>query len=293
MLAGARTVRGTDTAQYAAACPNGAPPATGSVNGATPDPTESAPPSPPASAAPDQQCPALRAQVQRDDATVASATANLNQVRTDAAQLRNRAASAVSSAQQALASARGRRAVAAAPASAAELSGAQADVASAQRAVDQDKQTLAELTVVSPFDGIVADVGGIVGDLDGSTGVHTLPGPRAVQRESGPAFSLFPPAAGANSSESTYARQQPLISLVTADSRAKAQVSEKAVKDLRPGRHARVTVNALDKTVDATVAQVIPIPVDQDGTVNYAVLLTAAHLPAGLLPGMSLSVVFP
>lgn len=239
------------------------------------------------------ECGDLAAAVQKDQVAVSNAAANLTHIQATAAQNRDSAGSAVSTAQAALALAQNQAATATQPASPADISGAEADVAAAQTAVDQAKAALNALTLTSPIDGVVANVGGIVGELDGTTGVHAFAGPQSLAA-GGSAFSLFPPAGGSGATQnSTSGDQQPLISLVTRQSNAIAQVGEDTVPSLHPGRSARITVNALHATVDGTVAQVIPIPVNQGGTVQYEVRLAVSTWPSGTEPGMSLSVVFP
>ena len=239
-------------------------------------------------------CANLASQVQQDTVAVSNASANLAHIQATATQTQDSATSAVSTARAALALAQNQEATATAPASAADISSAEADVAAAQTSVDQAKAGLAALTLVSPIDGIVADVGGIVGELDGTTGVHAFAGPQSLNNSGGSAFSLFPPAAGTGATQnSANSGQQALISLVTMQSNAIVQVSEDTVPTLHAGRSARVTVNALHQTVSGTVAQVIPIPVNQGGTVEYEVRLTVPAWPTGTEPGMSLSVVFP
>ena len=239
----------------------------------------------------EQYCLNLQSQLQKDSAAIGSATAALANTRADAEQLQDTAAHAASSAGSALALSQNQEAVATAPASASQLSTAQADAAAAQTTVDQDRQNLAALTLVSPIDGVVADVGGIVGDLDGTGGVHGFSGPGAAQATSGPAFSLFPPDSGTGSSSSTTG-QQPLIWLVSPQKYVLAQVSEDEIAKLRTGGSARVTVNALGRSVDATVAQISPIPVDQNGSVEYPVRLSVRSWPQGTMTGMSTDVVF-
>jgi multidrug resistance efflux pump len=238
------------------------------------------------------RCTKLQSQVQQDTAAVNAAATNLDRTKATATQRQDAAAGAVSSASATLAMRQNQQASATAPATAADLSAAQADVASAQLAVDQAKNTLNELTLLSPIDGTVALVGGIVGELDGTDGVHGFSGPQSLQSDSGPGFALFPPAAGAGSGQNSSSSPQPLISLVSSQHNALAQVGEGAMPRLHPGSTARVTVNALHATVNATVRQVIPIPVSQDGSVEYKVRMTVAAWPNGTQPGMSLSVVF-
>ncbi|MBC3839332.1 hypothetical protein GXW82_01300 [Streptacidiphilus sp. 4-A2] len=247
---------------------------------------------PQATATANQYCLNLQSQLQKDSTAISSATAALANARADAEQLQDNAAHAASSAGAALALSQNQEAVATAPASSAQLSTAQANVASAQTTVDQDRQNLQALTLLSPISGVVADVGGIVGDLDGTGGVHGFSGPSAAQATSGPAFSLFPPAAGTGASNSG-ASQQPLIWLVSSQKYLLAQVSESEAAKLRVGARARVTVNALSLTVDATVSQISPIPVDQDGSVEYPVRLAVPSWPQGTMTGMSANVVFP
>lgn len=237
-------------------------------------------------------CMNLQSQVQKDASAVATANANLSHTKASTAQLRDTAASAVTSAQSTLAITQNQRAAAGEPASAADLSSAQSEVASAQSAVDQAQHALDQLTLASPIDGVIANVGGVPGELDGTTGVHGFAGPQSMQAADAPAFSLFPPAAGATQNPGA-ANQHPMITLVSSESDAIAQVAESAMPRLKPGTRARVTVNAVRQTVDGSVDQVIPMPIDQSGSVEYAVRMTVEHWPDGTTPGMSLSVVFP
>lgn len=239
-------------------------------------------------------CANLQAQVRKDSSAIATANANLTHTKASTAQLRDTAANAVTSAQSTLALTQNQRAAAGEPASPADVSSAQSSVASAQSDVDQAQHTVDQLTLTSPIDGVIANVGGVPGELDGTTGVHGFAGPQSMQPAQAPAFSLFPPAAGTDSSQNTgTANQHPLVTLVSSESDAVAQVAESAMPRLKPGTKARVTVNALRQTVDGTVDQVIPMPIDQSGAVEYAVRLTVEHWPEGTAPGMSLSVVFP
>jgi multidrug resistance efflux pump len=239
-----------------------------------------------------QYCLNLRSQLQKDSADIDSATAALANARAQAAQLQDNASHAASSAGAALALTQNQEAVATAPASGAQLSAARAAAAAAQTTVDQDRQNLAALTLVSPIDGVVADVGGIIGDLDGTGGVHGFSGPSAPQATSGPAFSLFPPDSGTGSGGSNSS-QQPLIWLVSSQRYVLAQVSESEIAKLHDGSRAKVTLNALGHTVDATVSQISPIPVDQNGSVEYPVRLAVPSWPQGTMTGMSTNVVFP
>ena len=292
-----------DTAQYQADCGTEAAgavqPQDGSEASDVPqfprhsrDPEDPGSPQQTEPASAGQYCLSLQSQLQKDSTAITSATAALANAKADAAQLQDTAAHAASSAGSTLALTQNQEAVATAPASAAQLSTAQANVASAQTTVDQDRQNLSALTLVSPIDGVVADVGGIIGDLDGTGGVHGFSGPSAAQATSGPAFSLFPPDSGTGSTGSG-AGQQPLIWLVSSQKYLLAQVSESEAATLHTGHRARVTVNALGKTVDATVSQISPIPVDQNGSVEYPVRLAVTDWPQGTMTGMSANVVFP
>ncbi len=237
-------------------------------------------------------CANLQAQVRKDASAIATANANLAHTKASTAQLRDTAASAVTSAQSTVAITQNQRAAAGEPASPADVSSARSEVASAQSAVDQAQHALDQLTLTSPIDGVIANVGGVPGELDGTTGVHGFAGPQSMQSADAPAFSLFPPAVGATQNPGA-ANQHPLITLVSSESDAIAQVAETAMPKVKPGTAARVTVNALRQTVDGKVDEIIPMPVDQSGGVEYAVRVTVTHWPDGVAPGMSLSVVFP
>jgi multidrug efflux pump subunit AcrA (membrane-fusion protein) len=240
-----------------------------------------------------KNCADLQAQVQQDTTAVNTATANLTSKEASGTRAQDSAANAVAAARASLSLAQNQQASAAAPTSTVQISSAQADVAAAQTAVDQAKAALDALTLNAPMAGTVANMGGIVGELDGPTGVRAFSGPQAVEAGSGPAFSLFPPADGSAATRNPGDDQQPLVSLVTTGFHAVAQVGEAAMPNLRPGAPARVTVNTLRQTVDATVAAIIPVPVNQGGSVSYQVRLNVPGWPDGTVPGMSLSVEFP
>lgn len=245
-------------------------------------------------AQPADTCPAQQAQVSQDSTAVSTATAALGHTRATVTQSEDSASSAVTNARNALALAENQRAAAAAPATAADVSSAQADLAGAQSTVDADQDALNALTLRAPMAGLVANVGGQAGELDGTTGVHAFAGPQSLQTGSASNFSLFPAQNGDGATQnSTSGDQQPLISLVTAQRNAVAQVSEDQVSALHQGTAAQITVNALHATVNATVGQVIPIPVSEGGSVEYEVQLVVGTWPPGTEPGMSLSVEFP
>jgi multidrug resistance efflux pump len=263
----AQTMLNDDSAQFRSACQQAAQPA--------------------------DSCSAQQAQVQQDSTAVSTATAALGHTRATVNQSEDNASSAVTNARDALAVAENQRTAAAAPATPADLSSAQADVAAAQSTVDSDSDALTALTLRAPLAGLVADVGGQTGELDGTTGVHAFAGPQSLQTGSASNFSLFPAQSGDGATQnSTTGDQQPLISLVTAQRNAVAQVGEDQVSALHQGAAASITVNALHDTVNATVAQVIPIPVSQGGSVDYEVQLVVGTWPPNTEPGMSLSVEF-
>jgi HlyD family secretion protein len=239
-------------------------------------------------------CGSLQAQVQQDTTAVSTASAALQHTKTTVAQAQDNAASAVTNARNSLTVAENQRAAANAPATQADLSSAQADVANAQSTVDADQDALNALTLRAPMAGLIANLGGQAGELDGTTGVHAFAGPQSLQMDSASNFSLFPAQNGNGATQnSNSGNQQALITLVTAQRNAVAQVSEDQVSSLHQGAAAEITVNALHTTVNATVAQVIPIPVSQGGSVEYEVQLVVANWPPDTEPGMSLSVAFP
>lgn len=240
-----------------------------------------------------KQCTALQAQVQQDNTAVSTATSNLATKEASGTRAQTTADNAVNNARASLALVQNQQSNAAAPAAPAQISSAQADVAAAKAAVDQAKAALDSLTLTAPMAGTVANIGGIVGELDGPSGIRAFSGPQAVQPGNGPAFTLFPPPDGSAAAKSPGDDQQPLVSLVTSSYHAIAQVGESAVAKLRPGAPARITVNTVKQVIDASVDAVIPVPVNQGGSVSYQVKLTVPDWPAGTVPGMSLSVEFP
>ncbi|MEV4316095.1 HlyD family efflux transporter periplasmic adaptor subunit [Actinocrispum sp. NPDC049592] len=238
-------------------------------------------------------CPELQMQIQQDTAAVGTAAAALAGKEANAARAQDAANTAVATARTTLAMAQNQQSTAAVSATAADIAAAQADVSAAQAAVDQAQSGLDALTLVAPMAGTVVNVGGIAGELDGPNGVRTFSGPQAVEAGDGPAFSLFPPADGSSATKNPGDDTQPLLSLATSGFHVIAQVGEEAVARIRQGDLARITVNTSKEVVDGTVQSIIPVPVNQGGSVSYHVRLAVHDWPDGTVPGMSLSVEFP
>lgn len=238
-------------------------------------------------------CPDLQMRVQQDTTALSTASAALASREANAGRAQDSAATAVATARTSLAMAQNQQATAAVPATAADISAAQAEVSAAQAAVDQAQAGLDALTLTAPMAGTVVNIGGVAGELDGPNGVRTFSGPQAVEAGDGPAFSLFPPAEGSSATKNPGDDTQPLISLATPGFYVVAQVGEQAVADVRHGDHARITVNTSKQVVDGTVQSIIPVPVNQGGSVSYHVRLAVTGWPVGTVPGMSLSVEFP
>ena len=237
-------------------------------------------------------CVNLQSQVTRDTATSANDQADLAHTQSLAQQLRDSANAQVASDQAALQLAQNEAAVQSAPASAVDISSAQADLAQAQSQLDGDQQTLASLTLYAPMAGVVASVGGAIGNIDGPDGVHVYSGPTSNQPDNSPAFNLFPSSPGASSSGNSAASQQPLITIDSSSYSAIAQVSETEVTRLHEGSPARVTINAISRTIPATISAITPIPVHGLSSVQYDVALTSTAWPKLVMPGMSVSVRF-
>lgn len=292
-----------DSAELAAVCSGTAPQPTASpspqVSGPSPRPpaehsgaTAQAQAAATSTGAPN--CPALQAQVQKDALAVTSAEAGLRVQQANAAQLRTSGTGSVQKAQSALALAQNNAGGGDVPASAATLASAVATENNAKMTVDEDESALNALTLVAPFNGVIAAIGGAQGDIDGTGGVRDFSGPGSIQSTSGPAYDLFPAQGGTGSSgQQSGTDTQPLIWMVGAQEDAVVQVSEDEMARLSPGRAARVTVNALGQSVNAGVASINQIPVSQNGSVAYQVHLTVPSWPHGTVTGMSLSVQFP
>jgi multidrug efflux pump subunit AcrA (membrane-fusion protein) len=267
-----------DKARFSTSCPHGVvvPPST----------------SPPSAFSLYEGCVNLQSQLAKDSATAANDQANLTHTQSLAQQIRDTANSQVTSDQAALQLAQNESAVQSAPANPAEVSSAQADVAQAQSQLDQAQQALAALTLYAPMSGVVVSIGGSTGSIDGPNGVHVYAGPTSNQSSSSPGFSLFPTSPSANSTNNSNGSQQPLFTIDSSSYSAIAQVTESEVTKLHEGSPGRVTINALNKTVPAVVANITPIPVHGLSSVQYDVGLTAGDWPAYVLPGMSVSVTF-
>ena len=156
----------------------------------------------------------------------------------------------------------------------------------------QIRVALGEAAIRSPVNGMVTNVSGAVGDLVGPVGVQGASGgsqpPQPAQTQA-PSVSLFSqtPQRSATASRDTAA---PLIQLAAGPMQAEAQLPESAVKQLRPGRGATVTVPALGTRSSARLLRVLPDPVQIDGNVSYGVLFSLRRTSAQVLPGMSADV---
>jgi multidrug resistance efflux pump len=288
-LTDAQSTVQTDTTAFAVACPNGTTPPPGYNLPVAPGQTL---PYSPQQLAEFETCLTLSAQKGKDTSAVTDAQANLAHTESVVQQVKDSAAAVVSTDQVELALSQSSPALASQAATSAQLATAGATVATAQAQVDQDQALVQSLILVAPVDGTVADVGGTVGDLDGATGVHGFLGPTSSQSSSGGSFSLFPATPSAASSGDNQTEQEPLVSIANGATIAVAQVSEKEASQLNPGQVAHVTVNALSETVGGTVEQVVPIPVRQNGSVEYDVRVSVPSWPKNVVNGMSLSVTF-
>lgn len=166
---------------------------------------------------------------------------------------------------------------------------ARAQLAADQARVAQVKAMLDQGVIRSPVDGVVTDVSGAVGELVGPTGVQTDGTDQSSQLAQTPSVSLFSqafrhPAAAARNAAST------LIQLAAGPTEMGAQVPESAVRGMRTGRQATVTVPALGARFSARLLRVVPDPVQANGDVSYEVLFVVQRPSPRILPGMSADV---
>lgn len=198
------------------------------------------------------------------------------------------AAAAVAADQQDLVVAR--QAVIGSPA--ARLAGvrrATAQLAADQARVAQPRAILDQAAIRSPVNGLVVNVSGATGELVGPNGVQMdgTDQPQPVTQT--PSLSLFSPA-----SRQTVATNRnitsPLIQVAAGPTEMQAQVPESAVRGMRYGRVATVTVPALRARFRARLLRVVPDPVQTNAGVSYEVVFVLLHPSPQVLPGMSANV---
>jgi multidrug resistance efflux pump len=171
-----------------------------------------------------------------------------------------------------------------------QVEAAQAQLARDQTQLAADQQALAALSMVAPFDGVVASVRGTPGELVGVT--------RAVPQSTpnvptAPGFSLFPPPPQRQNTAGSATSYTPVVTVVgNSGWQVVAQVPEAAIARMRPGQRAKVRVHALSSTkLTATVEQVEGTPVHTGNAVSYDVILTLDQSSVSrLLTGMTADV---
>ena len=166
---------------------------------------------------------------------------------------------------------------------------AKATVASDQARLAQARGVLDQATIRSPVNGLVVNVSGAVGDLVGADGVQTDGTAQPSQLAQTPYLSLFSQATD-HSTATNRNTTNPLIQLAAGPTEMEAQVPESAVRQMRSGRQATVTVPALGASFSARLLRVVPDPVQADGHVSYEVLFILQRPSPQVLPGMSADV---
>lgn len=166
---------------------------------------------------------------------------------------------------------------------------AKAELATDQARVAQAKSVLDQAAIRSPVNGVVTDVSGAVGDLVGPSGVQIDGIGQPTQPTQAPILSLFAPASR-RTAATNRDTASPLIQLAAGPTEMAAQVPESAVRAMRPGREAKVTVLALGASFRARLLRVVPDPVQANGGVTYEVLFVLQQPNPQVLPGMSADV---
>ena len=166
---------------------------------------------------------------------------------------------------------------------------AQAQLASDEARLAQARAVLDQATIRSPVDGMVMQVNGAVGDLVGADGVQIASTGQPSQLAQTSDLSLSPQSS-LHSAGPNRDNTGPLIELATGGTEMSAQVPESGVKELRPGRHATVTVPALGASFGARLLRVVPNPIQANGDVSYEALFVLLRPSSEVLPGMSADV---
>jgi multidrug resistance efflux pump len=196
----------------------------------------------------------------------------------------------LAAAQTAIEMAENAQAVARTGTTANQVEAAQAQLARDQTQLASDQRALAALTVIAPFDGIVASVRGTPGEL---VGVTRAAPPSATNVPTAPGFTLFPPPPQRQNTAGSATSYTPVVTVVgNSGWQVVAQVPEAAIARVRPGQRAKVHVHALSSAkLTATVEQVEGTPVNTGNTVSYDVTLTLdqSSVPR-LLTGMTANV---
>jgi multidrug efflux pump subunit AcrA (membrane-fusion protein) len=289
-VATSQTALAHDQARFAATCPMGTSLPGDLEPGSSPTSTSNVPIA--VEFAQTVECLNLQNQIDSDSRTLIAAQQDVGHTQAMNQQMINAAQGVAAVTNVALQLSQLQPAIAGAP-SPVDVASAEVDLAQAQAQVSSAQAQLQELTITAPTAGVIAQVGGSVGDLAGPSGVHSFSGPAAPSSGAKATFSLFPPPASSSSDNGSQTNFQPLVSIQGGGMEAVAQVSESKIGKVVPGQHVRITVNALDTTVDGRVLSIVPVPIKTSSSVEYAVRLTTSTWPRRVIPGMSISVSFP
>jgi multidrug efflux pump subunit AcrA (membrane-fusion protein) len=166
---------------------------------------------------------------------------------------------------------------------------ATAQLAADQARLAQAQAVLGQATIRSPVSGFVVNVNGAVGDLVGPSGIQMDGSTQPPQIAQTPDVSPFSQASQ-HSAQTNHDTTAPLIQLAAGPTEMAAQVPESAMKQMRAGQPATVTVPALGATFGARLVRVVPDPVQVNGDVSYTVLFVLPQPSPQVLPGMSADV---
>jgi multidrug efflux pump subunit AcrA (membrane-fusion protein) len=172
------------------------------------------------------------------------------------------------------------------------IAAAEVTVAAAEAQVDQDRLTVAGLTLFSTVSGVVVHVGGAPGDLDQVTGVPLY------SASQDPPSALFGGGAvagkiGGTVGSGQVGSTQPLLVIASGSPVAVVTVPQNRAIHVAPGMKATVHIDAVHKSVGGTVVAVDPTPVRGGSTAEYNVRLTIPQWSGIVLAGMTLHVSFP
>jgi multidrug resistance efflux pump len=221
-------------------------------------------------------CQNLQGQMQKDSDALAAAQTALPQAQALAQQLRDVAGSALLNAELALSIAQSQPGVQAAPATPAQVAAVQVSLAQAKAKVATDQQSVDQLQLLSPVNGIVTSVGGTTGELVDQTGVRVFSGvPSPATTPQG--FSILPQSTSSGSQASSVASVPMFTVEDTGTREIIAQVTESSIVALRRGEKVTITFNALGITEKGRMMRVIPAPLQGVTPPTYDVIFKVAQ----------------
>lgn len=279
----AQSQESSDNGTYTAACPNGPVAPDPSLTGVQLQSAQSS----------FTHCQSLQLTLSQDQAALSKAQAQLPVAQAQAQQAIDTAQENANSAQAGLNTANSQPSIQTSPGTASAQAQAQANLNQAESQLAQVQSQVTNAHLVAPDGGVVTAVYGAPGETAGPDGVHNYQSTGAVPATSSSGFSLFPAQpTSQGSSGASQSGSEPLIEVVGGRQQIMAQIPESEVAAVRVGKAATVNISALNVRTSGQVTQLNLTPTNGSNGVTYSVIVALNKTVAGLLPGMSATVVF-